>query len=318
MTSPDILLNINSDQTRQLLEFPELIETLRAAFAAEIHVPLRHHHFLPQPDGTTATLLLMPSWSEEYIGIKLVTIFPGNTKRNIPGLYSTYLLCDSLTGKHLALIDGNQITVRRTVAASALAASYLSRENASNLLVIGAGRVASHLPYAYKAVRPIQKVKVWDINAALAAHMVNNLKADGFDAEVAQDLKSAVEQADIVTSATLSREALIHGEWLRPGVHIDMIGGFTPEMRESDDAVFANAAVFVDSMDALEEAGDLMSPIKNGVLNVDKINTLPMLCKQTTAGRTSNAQITVFKAVGTALSDIASAALVYRKYSRPQ
>ncbi len=316
MSIPDIFLNINSDQTRQLLEFPELIQTLRLAFAAEVHVPLRHHHFLPQPDGTTATLLLMPGWSEQYIGIKLVTIFPGNSKRNIPGLYSTYLLCDSETGKHLALIDGNQITVRRTVAASALAASYLSRKDSSNLLVIGAGRVASHLPYAYKAIRPIQKVKIWDINTALAAKMVETLNADGFQAEVAKDLKSAVEQTDIVTSATLSREALIRGEWLRPGIHVDMIGGFTPDMRESDDAVFANAEVFVDSMDALEEAGDLISPIKAGVLKTEKIKTLPMLCKQTTTGRTLEEQITVFKAVGTALSDIASAALVYRKSSR--
>jgi ornithine cyclodeaminase len=141
---------------------------------------------------------------------------------------------------------------------------------------------------------------------------VTDLLAEGFDAAVASSLEEAVRSAHIVSCATLSEKPLIQGEWLAPGTHLDLIGSFTPQMREADDACFAKARVYVDTMDALMESGDLIDPLKNGVLNKAAIaGTLTQLCNGEIAGRVSDGEITIFKAVGTALADIAAGALVY-------
>ena len=301
------------------LPFGELIPAIRDAFAAGAKVPLRHHHPIDQDDGTEATLLLMPAWQAKggVMGVKIVTIFPGNVARTLPGLHSTYLLCDGETGKHLALIDGNQITVRRTVGVAALAASYLARQDASKMLVVGAGRVGSMIPFAFREVRPIEEVQVWDVDASNSARLVESLKSAGLKAFVAGDLEAAVRRADIISCATLSTEPLIKFEWLAPGAHLDLIGSFTPHMREADNDCFARASVFVDSPDAFKESGDLIDPINAGVLKPsDIVGTLTDLCQARNPGRQSCDQKTVFKAVGTGLSDLAAGALAYRNLQK--
>jgi ornithine cyclodeaminase len=305
---------IDAQRTRDALPFATLIPVLRQAFACGAKVPPRHHHHIPQPDGTTAVLLLMPAWQDQgYLGVKIVTIFPGNSARGLPGLDSSYLLCDGQTGRHLALIDGNQITVRRTVGVAALAASYLAREDANSLLLVGAGRVASLAAEAFRAVRPIRTVAVWNRDCAKAATLVEALHGQGFDATVAPSLREAAAKADIVSCATLSSTPLIQADWLKPGTHLDLIGSFTPAMREADDACFARGRIYVDSLDALVESGDLVDPIRNGALNPAAIaGTLGQLCADSIPGRGADDEITVFKAVGTALSDIAAGAQVYR------
>lgn len=204
------------------------------------------------------------------------------------------------------------------MAVSALAASYLARKNAKRLPIVGAARVASLLCEAYLAVRDISTVRVWNPTTSEAQALAAKPKSLGVDAQVAGSLESEVRAADIVTCATLSTAPLVHGAWLRPGTHVDLIGGFTPGMRESDDAVFANATMAVDSMDALVEAGDLISPIERGVLVPGTIRTLRAICDGTPPGRISDNEITVFKAVGTALSDLTAAALVYRAAVREE
>jgi ornithine cyclodeaminase/alanine dehydrogenase-like protein (mu-crystallin family) len=205
------------------------------------------------------------------------------------------------------------ITARRTVAASALAASYLAREDARNLLVLGSGRVASLLPEAFRAVRNIGRIEVWDIDQQSASRMVKRLVDDGIDAAVVSDLEHGVRSADIVTSATLATAPLIRGEWLQPGVHVDLIGAFTPIMRESDDEAVRRSTVFVDTDEALHEAGDLVQPIEKGIFShTDLRGTLAQLCKGEVQGRDSTGQITMFKAVGTALADLAAASMVYQ------
>ncbi|HYS46726.1 MAG TPA: ornithine cyclodeaminase family protein, partial [Rhizomicrobium sp.] len=277
-TESKSLVVIEQQETQRALAFERLIPALRQAFASGAQVPLRHHHHIPQPDGTTGVLLLMPAWQNDgYLGVKIATIFPGNTRRGLPGVYSTYLLSDAGTGKPLALIDGNQITVRRTVGVAAVAASYLARADASSLLVVGAGRVASLAAAAFRQVRPIRKVAVWDIDAAMAERLATALRADGFEAAAATSLEKAARQADIISCATLSTKPLIRAEWLKPGTHLDLIGSFTPQMREADDACFARARVYVDTMGALEESGDLIDPIKNGLLEKSAIGTLAQL-----------------------------------------
>lgn len=298
---------------------PKLIEVLRSAFAHGCVLPPRHHHTVRVPGAPDATLLLMPSWQEKkgqegYLGIKIVNVFPGNAEKALPGLTSCYLLFDSGTGAQLANIDGNVITARRTVAASALAASYLAREDSSELLVVGSGRVASLLPEAYLAIRKINKIRVWDINRDSATRLVEQLKCEGHAAEVVTDLEVSARSADIITCATLSTEPLIKGEWLQPGVHLDLIGAFTPKMRETDDRAIQRAEVYIDSDEAFHEAGDLVQAIGSGAFAKEQcIATLPELCLGSKQGRVDEGQITLFKAVGTALSDLAAASLAYKE-----
>jgi ornithine cyclodeaminase/alanine dehydrogenase-like protein (mu-crystallin family) len=309
---------MGADATRHALQFGRLIPALRSAFASGANVPLRHHHFIPQPDGTKAVFLLMPAWQEPgrgYLGVKIVSIFPGNTARGIPGLNSTYLLCDGATGKPLALIDGNEITVRRTVGVAALAASYLARDDAKSLLIVGAGRVASVAAFAFKEVRPIANISIWDIDHKKAEDLAHALCAQGLDAAASADLEAAARTADIISCATLSDTPLIKAEWLKPGSHLDLIGSFTPQMREADDQCFAKGRIFLDSTDALQESGDLIDPIKNGVItSADVVGTLSDLCSEKMGGRRNRDEVTVFKAVGTALSDLAAGALVYQEF----
>jgi ornithine cyclodeaminase len=308
------LMTIGPDAAGAALSFDLLVPALRLAFAAGATVPPRHHHHIPQPDGAQAVLLLMPAWQEGgYLGVKVATIYSGNSKRGLPGVYSTYLLCDAATGRPLALIDGDQITERRTVAVSALAASFLARPDARSLLIVGAGRIAALAADAFKAVRPIERVTIWARDFAKAEALASRLRADGHDAVAAASLSSAVAEADIISCATLSTEPLIRGEWLQPGTHLDLIGSFTPAMREADDACLARARVHVDSREALTESGDLVAPISSGALDTAAIaGTLADLASGRVAGRTAAREITIFKAVGTALADIAAAALVYR------
>ncbi len=234
-------------------------------------------------------------------------MFPGNGARGLPAVSASYLLCDGATGQHLALIDGAEITRRRTAAASALAGSSLSRADATSLLIVGSGHVGGLLAEAYRVVRPIDQVMVWNIRPAGAERLAARIGG-----EAVTDLAAAVRRADIVSCATLSRAPLVHGDWLRPGTHLDLIGGFTPAMREADDAAVRRSRVFIDTEAALAEAGDLIDPIARGVLRREDIaGSLFSLCRGETAGRCDAAEITLFKSVGSALEDLAAAGLAY-------
>lgn len=304
---------IDADATREALAFERLIPALRAMFASGCAVPRRHVHQVSSPGNAGFTSLIMPAWLEgRYYGVKTVNIAPGNAARGLAGLHATYVLYDGTTGLPLALIDGDQITARRTAAASALAASWLARTDAQRLLVVGAGRVARLLPDAYRAVRCIEHVSVWARSRDQAESRVGELRERSFAADLALDLEAAVADADVVSCATLATAPLIHGRWLRPGSHLDLIGSFTPDMREADDDCFAGAGVYVDTEEALQKSGDLLGPFSRGVLRPDDVlGTLADLARQQAPGRHSAEQRTVFKSVGTALEDLAAAVLVY-------
>ena len=307
------LLTIDADATRRALPFPALIDALRRAFAAGAEVPRRHVHAIANPQGEAGTLLVMPAWrAGHHLGIKTVSIFPGNAARGLPALHSTYLLHDASTGAALALIDGDEITARRTTAASALAASFLARSDAARLVIAGAGRVASLLPEAMRAVRPIASVGVWGRRAAAAETLAAGLRERGFAAETVTDFEAAVKGADIVSCATLATEPLVRGAWLRPGTHLDLIGSFTPAMRETDAECFARSRVFVDTTEALEKAGDVLEAIAAGSFSPAALQgTLATLCRGEATGRSSDPDITLFKSVGSALEDLAAAELVF-------
>lgn len=311
------MLTIAADATRRALPFAALIEALRRAFIAGAEVPPRHVHRIATESGESGTLLVMPAWRTGLsLGIKTVSVFPGNAARGLPALHSTYLLYDASSGVPLALMDGDEITARRTVAASALAASFLARPDAARLVVAGAGRVAAILPEAMRAVRPIASVGVWSRRAESAEALAAGLRERGFAAEAVTDFEAAVRSADIVSCATLATEPLVHGAWLRPGTHLDLIGSFAPAMRESDAECFARSRVFVDTAEALEKSGDALEAIGAGRFTPAALQgTLAALCRGDVAGRSSDDEITLFKSVGNAIEDLAAAELVFEAVS---
>jgi ornithine cyclodeaminase/alanine dehydrogenase-like protein (mu-crystallin family) len=309
---------IDAETTRAALPFARLIPALRERFICGCEVPLRHVHQVQAAQGTSGqpvTSLLMPAWQPGgHYGVKIVNIAPGNAARGLPGLHSSYLLHDAATGVPLALLDGDQITARRTVAASALAASHLARGDARSLLVVGAGRVAALLPEAYRTVRAIDRVTVWARQPAAADALALAWRTQGFQATAAPDLAAAVAGADIVSCATLSTAPVVLGRWLRPGSHLDLIGSFTPAMRETDDDCFRGATLFIDTDEALAKSGDLLGPMSRGVFQVSDVAArLDELCRGQHPGRRGAAGRTVFKSVGTALEDLAAASLVFNE-----
>jgi ornithine cyclodeaminase/alanine dehydrogenase-like protein (mu-crystallin family) len=308
----------DTEATLSALPFGALIDALRELFIQGCEVPLRHTHTLSAPDGSSGTLLIMPAWVPgQFLGIKTVSVFAGNAARGLPGLFSTYTLYDAATGQPLAQMDGDQITARRTVAASALAASMLARPDARQLLVVGAGRVATLLPAAYRAVRPIAQVEVWARRPAQAEALAARWRAEGLHARAVTDLAQAAAQADVVSCATLATAPLVRGAWLRPGSHLDLIGGFAPQMREADDACFAGASVYVDTDEAAQKSGDLLGPLSRGVFATEDVRgTLAALCRGQASERESDGERTVFKSVGNALEDLAAAMLVWQSRRR--
>lgn len=298
--------------THAALPFERLIPALEALFAQGCEVPPRHVHEVAVPGGTPFTSLIMPAWIPgRYYGIKTINIAPGNAARGLPGLHASYLLCDGATGAPLAVIDGDAITHRRTAGASALAARWLARDDAKRLLVVGAGQIARLLPHAYGAVRTIKQVDVWARDAAKAQALAARLRQEGVPASAVTDLPSACAQADIVSCATLATEPVVRGEWLRPGTHLDLIGSFTPAMREADDACFTGAALWVDTEEALMKSGELLGPMGRGVFQPKDVRgTLAQLARGEASGRDGPQQRTVFKSVGNALEDLAAAMLV--------
>jgi ornithine cyclodeaminase/alanine dehydrogenase-like protein (mu-crystallin family) len=305
--------HLDAETTRSALDLDRLIPALRTAFAGDATVPARHVHSI-EAGADRGTVLIMPAWSEAgFLGIKTINIFPGNGARGLPGLHATYVLYDAHTGVPLAIMDGNEITAHRTAAASALGASFLARTDARSLLVLGTGRVARLLPAAHASVRAIDEIQVWNHRPEGAQALAAQWRSEGWNAQAATDLEAAVRGADIVSCATLATSPLVKGEWLAPGSHLDLIGSFTPQMREADPACFANARTFVDTEEALLKAGDLLDAIAAGLLSRDAAQaTLADLCKGRHAGRAHDAERTVFKAVGSALEDLAAAILVWQ------
>ena len=319
------MLHIGADRIDSLVRYSDLVDTLETAFREHIHAPVRHHHTVERPDGAASTLLLMPAWSDfdalpngsadGFMGVKIATVSPDNGAVGKPSVMGIYLLMDGKTGEPVALIDGQRLTVKRTAAASALAARHLAREDASRLLVIGAGALAPELARAHSAVRPIETIRIWNRSLAGAERAAEALRAEGLDAAACEDLDAALGEADVISAATLSTEPLVKGALVRPGTHVDLVGAFAPTMRESDDALMRRARVYVDTRGgALKEAGDLIQAMATGALaEADIAGDLHELARGSVAGRPDDDTITVFKSVGASLEDLAAAVDIYRR-----
>ncbi|CAL2101586.1 Ornithine cyclodeaminase [Tenacibaculum sp. 190130A14a] len=314
------IIQIPSEFIEENTSFLELINELRTVFSENTTiVPMRHHHDFPNPKvDADSTLLLMPAWTpSKTAGVKIVTVSPENTQFNLPSINGSYLYLDAVKGTIKAILEAKSLTAKRTAAASALASSFLSRKDASSLLMIGTGALSTNLIKAHAAVRPIKEVFVWGRNFDKAQKISESLKEESFVTIPIKNIEDKISEVDIISSATLSKVPLILGEYLKDGQHIDLVGAYKKDMREADDVVIERGVVFVDTYQGgLKEAGDIVIPLRTGVLKEEEVQAdLFELCASKKEGRKSIEEITVFKSVGHALEDLAAANYYYKKYT---
>lgn len=303
----------SAEEVHSALSLPALADAIAEAFRAGTTAPLRHAHAL----SATDSLLLMPAWSAGKggaLGVKLVTVLPNNRARGFPTVNALYVLFDREGGAPRAVIDGEALTLRRTAAASLLAARYLARSDARNVLIVGTGRLAQFMAYAHCAGRDVERLLVWGRNAEHAQALVSTLRTEGLPAEAADDLQHAVGASHIVSCATTAASPIVRGAWLAPGTHLDLVGAFRRNMREADDAAAARSQVYVDTYaGALAEAADVIEPIERGVIaREDLQGELSELVTGSVPGRKDVDDITLFKSVGTAIEDLAAADLLIK------
>lgn len=315
---------ISKETIEQHFDFPELIKRLKNAFAdSSVEVPMRHHHDYPNPpEQDDSTLLLMPAWDPgKDLGVKMVTVSPNNGAYQLPSIQGLYLLFDAHKGNCRALLDAKSLTTFRTAATSALAASFLARKDSKTLFMIGTGALSPMLIKAHAAVRPIEQVFVWGRSIEKAQAIVDQIKAKQINQETKlrietiDSIEQGMQLADMVSCATLSKTPLVLGKYAKAGQHIDMVGAYRPDMREADDECLRRSEIFIDHYaGALKETGDIVIPIKQGIISQDDINAdLFELCRGDKQGRQDDAHITFFKSVGHALEDLIAATLIAQR-----
>ncbi len=311
------MLNLDADSVANALPYDQLIPALDEAFKTGAIVPDRTQLDVEVPGNADGTLLLMPCWQTNgNAGVKIATVFPDNAAKGRSAVHASYFLLDAGTGVPIAVLDGTELTLRRTAAASALASSYLSRDDSKTLLMVGTGNLAAHLVAAHASARPIDTVLIWGRREEAAKALVSKLATISFETVVVTDLKAAIDSADIISCATLAKGPIIKGDWLQQGQRLDLVGAFKPDMREADSEAVSRAEVYVDTYSgALSEAGDILQAIKEDAINESDIaGDLTELAREQCQGRTSIEAITLFKSVGTALEDLAAAELVIRNH----
>ena len=304
------MLMFDAAEVARRLPWGALIAALDAMFRQGCAAPLRHRHAV----GDTS-LLLMPAWRAQgdkgggHTGVKIVHVAPGNAARGQPSVNAVYLLSDAETGAPRAMLDGGMLTDRRTAATSVLAARHLARPDASRLLLMWSGRVAHALAEAYRDQFPITDIAIWSPRQERAAALASRLADHGHPARAVA--RPEPGEACIIACATLATTPLIRGADLPPGVHLDLVGAYRPDMREADGAALARARVVVDTRaGAFAEAGDLLQAIAEGAITQGHVvGELAQLCRGEIAGREAPGQITAFKSVGWAGEDLAAAIL---------
>lgn len=314
------MLILSRGDLERLLPPPHVIDALEAAFrlhaAGRATAPARSVVGV----GDEGALLLMPAMmgaeAGPALGTKLVTVYAGNRARGHPTIYASYVLMDGGTGQPLALLEGTFLTALRTGAASALAARLLARRDACRVVCFGAGVQAGFQLACLAAVRKPERVAVAGREPGRARRFAETMRERlGIPVEVAADPRIAVREADIITCATTSPIPVVFGADLRPGTHVDLVGAFRPTDREADTQAVSGARVVVDTYaGALEEAGDILIPMREGAFDRGHIAAeLAEVVTGVRAGRTSDDEITVFKSVGWALEDLATARLAYNR-----
>ena len=291
---------IGAERVHELLDFEGLIAALETAHLGGM--PKMSDRLLyeqPNPEGQPDVFIILPAWQpQEGILAKLVTSFPNNKSRHgIATVNSLYVYINADTGIPEAAIEGESMIFRKTSSDSALGSKLLSREDAETFLMIGSGGLAPYLVKAHLTVRPnLKRLLVWNRTRANAEAMAKALLAEGIEITVAGNLDAAVAEADIISSATMAETPHLKGAVLKPGAHVDLVGSFTPQMRESDDDVLRRASIFVDHRQTTTRSGEFLGPFERGVISPDDVKgDLFALCQRKIPGRTSPEEITMMK-----------------------
>lgn len=288
---------VGPQQLRGALSMSDAIDALDRAFGESLPAAPDRSHL----DTGSGDLLVMPAWAEDAAGVKLVTVAPGNPERDLPLIQGVYVLFEKPGLTPIAIFDAAALTALRTAAISGVATRHLARTEASTLLIFGAGvQAAAHLE-AMAAERPIETVQVVSRTTERAEALVETARAIGLDAAVAGP--EDVSSADVICTCTTSTRPLFSGDLLAPGVHLNAVGSYQPAARELDDVAVGRARVVVDTMTALRESGDLLSPIDNGTLDPQDVTDLATVVSEK-RGRVSESEITIFKSVGAAFEDL--------------
>ena len=300
---------VPADEVHRLLDYPSLVEALRELFRRGCdrleRIVISEH----LADKRQNDWLILPAWQfGRHQGIKLVSVFPHNESKGLASVQGLYVLFDGTNGMPLLGIDGAAITLRKTAANSALAATYLARRDAKTLLMLGAGAMALPLIEAHCAVRPIRQVLIWNRTKSRAESVAANVTLAGVSAHAVDSIEAAMSDADIVSAATMSSTPLIRGEWLRPGQHLDLVGGFREEMREADDEAVRRCRIFVDArFTAAAHAGDICQPMASGIIADSDITDTFELARGEKPGRKNDEEITFFKSGGGGHEDLGTA-----------
>lgn len=300
---------VAADEVHRLLDYPSLVEALRELFRRGCDRVERFALSEPLSDGRQNDWLMLPAWQfGRHQGIKLVSVYPENESKGSASVQGLYVLFDGTNGLPVLAVDGAAITLRKTAANSALAATYLARKDSKTLLMLGAGAMALPLIEAHCAVRPIRQVMIWNRTIARAESVAAKVELPGVNVIVVEDIERAIGAADIVCAATMSQTPLIEGRWLKPGHHIDLVGGFREEMREADDEAVRRSRIFVDArFTAAAHAGDICQPIASGIIADSDITDTFELARGEKPGRRDDSEITLFKSGGGGHEDLGTA-----------
>lgn len=309
---------ISADEVHAALSYPGLVDALQETFAKNFNQPPRQVFLLDDADNNDAFALL-PAWNDNIIAVKAFTYFEGNAAP-YERLYSKIMIFDRSHGEPLALVDGTTCTFWRTGGVSGLATRLLSREDSSTMLLLGTGNLSTYMIRANASVRPLEKIMIWGNPDGLPPMAEAQAVIDEVSAElpeikfsVATDLEDACGEADIIVCATASPDILVKGAWIKEGTHLDLIGNHHADKRECDTEVITNGRVYADSyVNAFKEAGEILVPISEGVFSKeDVVAELAEMCSGKAALRTNDKEITVFKAIGQAVTDLVAASMAY-------
>ncbi len=269
-------------------------------------------------DGNVNHFFIRTGWqAEKAVGAKVITIFPRNNRSGeYPSIQAVYLLFDGVNGMPVAGLDGTALTYIKTATDSALGSRLLSRPDIGSMLMIGAGQMAPHLVRAHCQVRPsLRRVQVWNRTRDKAEQLCALLSAQfpAIDFVTLDEIEPAAREADLICCAIGCKDPILHGEWLKPGVHVDLVGAYTPEMREADDECLRRGSLFVDARETtLHHIGELMIPLAQGVISeTDVLADFADLCQQRHDGRRSADEITLFKNGGGGHLDLMCARILH-------
>ncbi len=313
------MLALSEKEVRGLLDIEELIDVLEQAHiqfsTGKAVMPVRLVVPLPQIKGR---LTSMPAYLSEgnALGMKVVTYFQDNPGQGLAAILATIALYSTETGKLLVLMDGSYITAIRTACASAVATKALANPETPVLGILGAGTQARAHIRALCKVRKIARVKVYSQSGKSAELLKKELESEvGIEIEPVGTAIEAVRAADLLATVTTAKDPILSADWLKPGVHINAVGSHRPDIREIDGATIKRAKLVVDSRAAIKsECGDILLAIREGAIAEDHVTAeIGEVLAGSKPGRTSTEEMTLYKSVGIALQDVATAQLVYRK-----